>query len=154
MKLGCPRLCLLVALGLMPGTASYGLMDRSDAEGPGRELILMQQQRMRTMPTFDPAANRQAVQDRCNQEVLNALSRPPTGWVHYDHPPVQGAAAASSALPAEPSSNLWNKVLWVLVLGGGVVFVAAQFMPQRAPAPSRKPKDQASTQDDPYHVDD
>lgn len=156
MKFHIPRLFLLIALGVLPGATSYGLVNSRPEDGGGADPILMQQRRMQTMPALDSAANRQAAWDRRNQEVRDALSRPPVGWAHYDQPPALRAnftTAASAAFTAEPSRNLWIMLIGALLLGCGVTFAATLFMPRRASAPSRQPKNRLSRHDGPSQLD-
>ena len=130
------QMFLLVGLCVSSGAGSYALIDSSQSDGVGLQLLLMQQQSLRAPPLFDPAANRQAAVDRRNQEVLETLSRPPVAWAHSDRPPVQRAVATAAAGVAdEPDSRGWSILFWILLVGGGLLYAVAKCLPRRPPPP-------------------
>jgi len=148
MKLGMALLLLLALLGMRPGPAiCYAMVDSNQAEG-NPAFFMMLQRNAQATSMRKPPPNGQA---RRNQEVLDALSRPPTSWAHYDHPRLGAPAANYLAVTTEPPSNLWAMLIGALLLGCGVTFATALVVQRRAV--SRRPKSRIFSSDDPTQRD-
>ena len=148
------HLVLVIVLGALPVATSLALID--SRQGPADdEFLLMQRHNAQSAPSFNAAASRQAELERRNQEVRDALSLPPVGWAHYDHPPALNAPAATAVPPtfsAKSDNSWWLMLLGSLLLGAGITFATAFFTRRQVPAASGGPKPRTTRHDEPYDL--